>query len=651
MKSWLLTHCANVARVAASWLVVLSLLRVALLLWSWPQLAGSGVTKFIFALIIGPVADISMLIYALLPLAILPILIPAFVDQNRAKIAYRRLFFSLLSFAIFVALYFVVAETVFWSEFHARFNFIAVDYLIYTNEVLRNLWESYPVGRILLSIFLLSILLSKWFVRRLFTPPATTLTGYERIIGLSGFLVLMTMNYFVAPARISVVLHDYVAEEIAKNGLASLFSAYFNNELEYEKFYLSGDRQEVFASLRENLRHESRMLNPDKLDIGRWIEEPGTFARKNVVLVSMESMSARFLDSFGNHDHLTPNLDRFARAGLHFSNIFATGTRTVRGLEALTLSVPPTPGQSIVRRPKNDDLYNLGDYFLHAGYQSEFLYGGYSYFDNMKEFFKSNEMAVWDRGDIASHDVTFSNAWGVCDEDLFELALRRADAVISSGKPFFQIIMTTSNHRPYTYPQKIDIPSGSGRAGAVKYADFAIGSFIEKARRHTWFKDTVFVFVADHDASVAGNIEIPVGDYRIPFIVYSPGFIAPRVVALLGSQIDVAPTVLGLLNTSYKSHFFGHSLLKPVEERAFLATYQTVGMLKEHVLTLLGPNKQSRQYLINENDNATPLPTTRMDLLKETISFYQTASFLFSSGHMRDTGDDDVVGAGGHFHH
>ncbi len=165
------------------------------------------------------------------------------------------------------------------------------------------------------------------------------------------------------------------------------------------------------------------------------------------------------------------------------------------------------------------------------------------------------------------------------------------------------MVMTTSNHRPFTYPEgKIDIPpSSQTRAGAIKYADFAIGEFLASAEKKPWFKDTVFVVTADHCANSAGKSEIPVRNYHIPLFVYSPAHVKPAEVTALSSQLDLAPTLLGLLNLSYDSRFFGRDMLAGNPEgRAFLSTFQKMGLLKDGRLAVLGPKKYLKSYRWNE---------------------------------------------------
>ena len=184
-------------------------------------------------------------------------------------------------------------------------------------------------------------------------------------------------------------------------------------------------------------------------------------------LLSIESMGAEFLGAYGDPHGLTPHMDALARESLWFSNVYATGNRTVRGLEALALALPPTPGQSIVRRPHNEILFSLGSVFEDYGYGVMFAYGGYGYFDNMNAFFDANDYRSIDRRSIPAQDIEFENIWGVADEHLYDHVLREIDRekAAQPRRPVFVHIMTTSNHRPFTYPPgRIDIPSGTGRA-------------------------------------------------------------------------------------------------------------------------------------------------------------------------------------------
>jgi len=303
-------------------------------------------------------------------------------------------------------------------------------------------------------------------------------------------------------------------------------------------------------------------------------------------------------------------------------------------MEAITLSIPPTPGRSILHRSGNEGLFNLGTVLRDRGYETVFLYGGYGYFDNMNAFFSGNGYAVMDQSNVPESKIGFSNAWGMADEDLFDLAIEAADAASLEHRPFFFHVMTTSNHRPYTYPQgRIPIPSGSGRSGAVMYTDYAIGRLLREARGHPWFDDTLFVIVADHCASSAGRESLPLDRYHIPMWIYAPKLVSPQDYGRLASQIDVAPTLLGLLNMDYLSSAFGEDLLDgQARQRALVGNYQYLGYLEDETLTILEP----RQHLERVDlGSKTPLSTRRVarDLaLLRAQSYYQEASWVYGHG-------------------
>jgi phosphoglycerol transferase MdoB-like AlkP superfamily enzyme len=196
------------------------------------------------------------------------------------------------------------------------------------------------------------------------------------------------------------------------------------------------------------------------------------------------------------------------------------------------------------------------------------------------------------------------------------------------------MVMTTSNHRPFTYPEgKIDIPSHTGREGGVKYADFAIGRFLERARKEAWFHETLIVIVADHCAGSAGKTALPVKKYEIPMMVYAPSHIRPQRVDRLASQIDIAPTVLGLLNASYRTKFFGRDILAPgpPRERAFLSTYQKLGYMDDERLVVLEPGKKVESYTYRREDGHLTPASDMGRQVEETLAYYQGINILYKN--------------------
>jgi phosphoglycerol transferase MdoB-like AlkP superfamily enzyme len=264
----------------------------------------------------------------------------------------------------------------------------------------------------------------------------------------------------------------------------------------------------------------------------------------------------------------------------------------------------------------------------------------------MNYFFAHNGYHTVDRNDIGKNEVIHhENVWGVADEDLYTLALKQMDEANAQGKPFFLHIMTTSNHRPFTVPAN-RVPQKNGtREAAVAYTDWSIADFIKRAQAKPYFDDTVFVITADHCASSAGRTSVPINRYHIPLWIYSPKHIAPQRVSRQMAQVDIMPTVLGLLNFSYRSRFFGADLfqLEPGRERAFPATYEKLGYLHGDVLTVLEPQRKLEQLRPNF-DNGDAVPNTPVDQgqVDDATAYYQTAAFLFKHGLMVKRPEDST---------
>ncbi len=584
--------------------------------------------------LLGLTYDLINAIYFSLPLILYLWLVPEKIYQKSWHKFVLYILFFLFSFLL---IFNGVAEWLFWDEFNVRFNFIAVDYLVYTTEVIGNIHQSYPLELIVVLVTAASALTVFLIQRRIRTSSIRYIPFKQRSKYVGYYAILFFVVLFTITSKYHHFSKNAYVNELAGNGLYELFAAYRNNELDYEQFYKGIGKEQAFTLTRQYIKTpEAEFLNSDRFSILRNIVNPGPEKKLNVVLISVESFSADFMKLFGNTEGITPFLDSLSDHSLVFTNLYATGTRTVRGLEALSLCVPPTPGQSIVRRPNNEQLFSLGKVFEDKGYVSEYVYGGYSYFDNMGYFFSHNSYNVVDRSSLNDDEIDYENIWGVADENLFDLTIKEIDGN-SKDHPVFAHVMTSSNHRPFTYPEgRIDIPSHTSRNGAVKYTDYSIGRFIKQASNKTWFNNTVFVIVADHCASSAGKTELPVNKYHIPMLIYSPGNIQPGVMNRLMSQIDVGPTLLGLLNFSYTSNFFGYDMFKLEQgrERAFISTYQNLGYLKSGKLVILSPQFKVDSFMLSEKQEQLN-KVNDQQLVNEAVAWYQSASYSFKHGLMK----------------
>ncbi len=533
-------------------------------------------------------------------------------------------------YALFTVLLNIIGEPVFWDEFGVRYNFIAVDYLVYTNEVIGNIVESYPMVPVTLGVVGGAALIVWLMCLRRDVAQAGIESGKKWLMHLALVCVCaLAGTVWLHWGYRNLTTKDMFLTQLQENGDWDFVEAFMSNELDYNQFYPLIPEAEADAIQKEMCRQDSNGI--------QHISDSAAVQKKNIVLITVESLSASFLSAYGETRGITPNLDRILEESLCFDNLFATGNRTVRGLEAVTLCIPPSSGESIVKRPDNGGLFTTGGVLRDNGYSTTYIYGGDSYFDNMRAFFGGNGYDIHDKGSYDKSQMLFDNIWGTCDEDSYREALALLDGKSESGQPFFAHIMTISNHRPYTYPEgRIEYEGNPmSRAAAVKYTDYAIGKFIEDASTKPWFNNTVFVIMADHCASSAGKTSLPLEGYHIPAMIYAPGFIEPQHVSKVCSQIDVMPTLFSLLGFSYDSQFYGQNILADdFKERAFMATYQDLGYYSDGILTVLSPVRTVRQYKVTpcENWTWTEEQIEKPEQAVSTIAqaLYQKANLAFS---------------------
>ncbi len=555
-----------------------------------------GASKIAEAFAVGLLYDSAVAAYLLAPLLLYLAYASWYTRRDR-----------LVTTAAYVALLYItlihcVAEWSFWDDIGTRANYMAWDYLQYPDEVLQMLIHAYHGKWIALAVIIGTPLLWRALHPRML--PRTSVHPTQRtrqFTALAGF-ALPVVSYFMVGVGPGERFLNQHLNEIAKNGLFQIGSAFFNYELPYESHYLSAPSWKV----------------SEKQVVG-----VGEEKRYNVVLVVMESMSASYMEAFGRGDELTPNLDRLAKEGLFFTNHYACGTRTVRGIEAISTGLPPIAGPSRVKRGGDVVQETIGSLFASRDYDTRFFYNGHAYFDNMGPFLSQRGFAITDRTAYSKDEVHFENLWGVSDEDLFHKVVREGDSAYQQGTPFFHMVMTMSNHRPFTYPdENVRYASGKSRDGAVHYADYAIGKLIEEAKAYPWFENTLFVFTADHTAYSAGNRELTLSKHHTPFVIYAPALVKSEDSAVLACQIDIAPTIAGLLNWTYTSPFYGRDLLQEGEERAFISNFDRLGLVEDGVLTVLRPNRTAHLYTLQ----GEPLAEKEPKRVTRAAAIYQRSS-------------------------
>lgn len=512
------------------------------------------------------------------------------------------------------------ASQIFWEEFASSFNFIVVDYIIFTHQVLSNLEHAYPVIKILLGILTAAVVFTLLAYRWLFTAieaPKFNRRLFQSVIyGLVCILAYLNINV----AQIEIAPDSY-NNEIAKEGTYSLFSSLHKNEIDYDKFYLTQPREKNLEILQNIFAGKNVTFTEPKKDITRQINSFRPEKRANVIIVIMRGISAAYLEK--SHAGYMPNLQKLAEQSLYFPNAYATGRNSARAIEAIDFSLPPLPGLPILSLPGGKNLHGLGGIFKSKGYDNKWIYGSYGMLDRMDGFLADGDFKIMDRSRWRKGEITYADLLSVSDEDLYRKTIAEADKSAAADKPFFSLLMTSSNRYPYAVPDTFaDFPANATRRQkAVRYADYALGRFIEEARSKPWFDNTVFVFVSDRAVKKNRTAEVSPESYRIPLLVYGPKFVRPQTVRTPVSQIDVAPTLLGLLDFSYESRFYGSDALSPgYTPRIFYSRWQKIDCQSRGVAISLSPGKG---YAV------TPAKTRKSIAekhLAETIAFYQQAS-------------------------
>ncbi len=631
-----LTGKPAIKRFAPVYLLGLAYVGVGLLLrlalwWSFGRESDVSPANLFWILPAGLLNDLIQCAYLAFPLSLIILLTPDRWYRTRAT----RVALSGMFIAVTGALFFIsAAEYFFFEEFDARFNLVAFDYLMYPTEVVGDIRAEYPLAWVVGLSLAAAAVIFLFARRKLLASTSLQAHFYRRCRFAIVHLVIVLAGLWVVHADWLGVSHNRVANELAANGVGSFFQAARTSELLYPAYYATRDSRQNFATLTSFLAKRGGKLT--ELKRGRlnrrFAENLNGLGKLNVVVIVEEAFGAEFSKLYGGEEDLTPRFDAYARDSMWFRHMYASGTRTVRGLEAISASFPPIPSVSILRRPKNEGIATWGSVMRRQGYDASFIYGGYGYFDNMNYFFANNGFNVVDRTDIEK--ARFANVWGVSDEDLFDKALDYYDRR-GTDRPFFSIVMTTSNHKPFTFRDGVPgVPaSGGGRAAGVRYADFALGYFLDEAKKRAWFDNTLFVVVADHGARVYGKADIPLRTYEIPMMMFAPKHVKPRMVETLTSQIDIAPTVLGLLGLEYEAPFFGSNVLAcDVCERIALFSHNhDVAAYRDGKLTVLGLGKSEHTLAYDREHDRYDLIDPDHELTDLTVAIYQTAYEQFEA--------------------
>lgn len=370
--------------------------------------------------------------------------------------------------------------------------------------------------------------------------------------------------------------------------------------------------------------------------IAREINPEDSLCQPNIVLIFMESMSADFMKRFGQKKTLTPFLDSLYTQSVSFPNFYSAGIHTNHGMYSTLYSFPSIMKRNAMKGSVIPIYSGLPTILKDNGYQTMFFMTHESQYDNMNAFFRTNGFnEIYSQENYPKEKVV--SGFGVQDDFLYDYAIERLKEKTKSEKPFFTVLLSISNHPPYIIPSYFHPKSETKEDQIVEYADWSIHEFMKKASRQSWFKNTIFVLLGDHGKMVGNaNCEMPQSYNHIPLMIYPShpnicsGKLFAREVHHFGGQIDVAPTLLGLLNIKYTQNNFGIDLLKEKRPCIFFTADNMIGVRNDSCQTIFAPeSEQEFRYTIRKEKFFPAENSPIFDSLKNyAFSMLQAAEYL-----------------------
>lgn len=581
---------------------MLSLSRMLLLFWQSERVAATGMLSKI--LLQGVRVDLILLSLLALPLLLLAPLLAG----NSLVSSWQWLNIVWISLAVCVITLLEIAAPAFINEYDSRPNRLFVEYLKYPKEVFAMLWKGFRV-HLLFGLLVTSLLgyatwkiMIGWLGSMQTWPSWQLWLSWPALLLLFALTIRSSLKHRPANPATFAITGDPMVNTLVLNSGWSVMHAVYSMRHEARSSEIYGRMKSVdilfeFRNARASSGNPHHLL--DDAEIPTLVDHKATVRRAkplNLVIILEESLGATFVQSLGGVP-VTPNLEKLKHEGWWFEQLYATGTRSIRGIEAVTTGFLPTPAQAVVKLSlAQRNFSTLASLLGRHGYESEFIYGGEAHFDNMRGFFTGNGFThITEQKDYQS--PKFVAGWGVSDEDLFDKAHERLQAKHLAGKPSFTLVFTSTNHSPFEFPDgaiELHEQPKQTENNAVKYTDHALGEFIAKAKASSYWQDTIFVVVADHDIRVRGDSMVPVERFHIPGLILGAD-IQPKRVKTVASQIDLAPTLLSLMGVDAKHPMPGRDLTREADDlpgRAMMQYEQNYGWMEGNQVVVLRPEKE-----------------------------------------------------------
>ncbi len=566
-------------------------------------------------------------------LLVIPLIVLAFTPSNLAKISnsFLRLYFVVvLGFLIYIE----NATFPFFAQYDVRPNFKFVEYLEYPVEVFNMLIADFKLP---LAIAFTMIAIFVWifmkktknsFIEVLQTPLKSRALWFLPLAIL--LFIGIRSSFGHRPANISDAMYstNRVLNEVTKNSIYSIgYAIYANKQYSSKVIKLYGKMpiDEAKKRVQNRLGIRGNDLNSSSPYSRLEKSHFPTPKKRNLVIFLQESLGYQFVTP-----QITPELLKLKKEGLWFSEAYSNGTRSVRGIAGISAGFLAVPGKGVVKRTKSQNgFFTFASLLKPLGYHTMFLYGGEARFDNMRSWFLGNGVdEIVEQKDYKN--PAFVATWGVSDEDLAKKANERFSQLYREGKPFASLMFSSSNHSPFDIPKgRIEeVKKGVNCVeNAVKYADYAIGEFFKEAKKLPYYKDTIFVVVADHNVRVYGDDVVPVNMFHIPALIIGDG-VTPKIYENLASQPDILATALDYLGKDFTYPILGHSIFSDDKKDINLMQFnENYALRVKDKVAVVVPNQPAQTYKY-VNEHLKPIEHD-IELEKDALAFVVTLNYLY----------------------
>ncbi len=565
------------------WTLLFELMRLILVVATWSHHGNAPLSLIFESFLRGARFDLSIAAKLGLVFALWMIWRP--VPRRREK----QIVFGIFAVVALISIFALIAEVEFYKEFEQRLGRLAFEYFSTKSEhnaiILGMVWHGYPVIRWMLACFAIWGLFI-WLVRPLLIKKYSLETSFGVRAVATVFWICISIIAFRGGLQQSVLRwgdgyfsQSTYANQMAQNGIFTLIDALSHPEgkqklaAQWERSLPMEKATEIVRAL--TLLPGEKLIEPEHYLLLR-TSPPSSIALKrphNVVLVVMESFTARFCGAVGAKFGATPNYDALAKDGILFDRAFSVGTHTAQGIYGTLCSFPHLPDfETLMKQPLAQQPFrSLPAVLSESGYETLFLYNGLFSWDNKEGFFRNQGIQRFiGRNDYK--DPTFVDPdWGVSDHDVFNRAVKEFSEIARRKKPFLGVVLTLSNHAPFNLPKIAGLAKIEGgedqnqRLNGVHYADWAVGEFIKSAKQTTWFDDTIFVFVGDHGFGIPPNLtELGLLHMHVPLLFYGPNILGTNHPSrhTIASQLDIVPSILGILGNEKAHQSFGRDLFR-----------------------------------------------------------------------------------------